>query len=691
MKQASLGSILLTLAVAQSCWAQATTNQAASGQAASGQAAVAMPVQTQATPSAPAGTSPAPSATDASNAAQPAADPKKKKESVVLTGKPVKANALRDQRKAAKLYLKGVKLLKKQQPEAAWQSLKEAAALAPANGTYEAAAEVARQSAVTRLVEQSTSPRVSQSKAADGTGESAKILQHALSIDPNSETALAHLNQLADETTDTAVGTSVAASMGVQTPLEKGEIAPEQIRIDPRKEKHSFHLKSNQRQVVIDVFHAYGIEASMHESVQSKPVRIDIDDATFTEAAHVVALLTNTFYEPLDPHRVIVATDTKANRTEFQRNDMETLYLPGLTEKELTDVSNLARNVFDAQQSVAEPSKSTITIRAPTRSLDAFNSTVTQISNGRPQVDLNIKIIQLAHTSERETGTKFFQQTGVYNVLSEVTSVLSQNQSLVQQIIASGLVPNESTLANQIEILAILVASGQLTGTPFNQGFLPFGGGLTQSILTPGPASLALSLNASDTRTLDDLHMHLTDDEAGTFKTGMRYPIETSSYSSAALPAIAGISSAALASATQTVPQIQYEDLGLTVKATPRVLRSNDVTVTLDLKIESLGGSALNNIPILNSQQFTGVLSLRAGETAVLLSDLSKQESRALSGLPGISDIPGLQDVSDITRDRNVARLLILVTPNVVRDTVHRWHGPMLTLEKSSSRAGGSQ
>jgi type II secretory pathway component GspD/PulD (secretin) len=179
--------------------------------------------------------------------------------------------------------------------------------------------------------------------------------------------------------------------------------------------------------------------------------------------------------------------------------------------------------------------------------------------------------------------------------------------------------------------------------------------------------------------------MRLQDDEAGTFKIGERYPITTSSFSSVALPAVAGISSAAAAAAEQTIPQIQYEDLGLTFKATPKVMRSDDVALNVELKMDSLGGSALNDIPILNNQQFTGVLTLRAGETAVLLSDISQQVSRALNGMPGISDIPGLEDISDIKRDRNVARLLILVTPNVVRDEKQSRHGPMLMVDKSAN------
>jgi type II secretory pathway component GspD/PulD (secretin) len=593
----------------------------------------------------------------------------------VTTGGPVKAGSLRAQRKAAKLYLQGVKLLKKEQPEAAWKLLKQAADLEPDNATYLRAAELARQSAVTQLVQQASRER---SRAANA--DSAKLLRHAMEIDPKNPLVLQHLSELEDETTKLPVGNSAIALQDPETPLADGAIS-----LEPSADKHSFHLKTNARQVVQEVFRAYGIESSVHESVQARQVRLDLDDVSFADAARVVGLVTGTFWEPLDPHRVVVARDTRENRTQFQRQGMETIYLGGLDEKQLTDVNNLAKNVFEVQQASVQPTRGTMTIRAPTKTLAAFNRTVGGLEKGQSQLELDIKVIQLAHVSARETGTTFFQQTGVYNAFAEINSVIQQNQSAVQQIISQGLVANASTLQNQIEIIAILLSSGQLTGTPFNQGFALFGGGLTESLLAPGPATLNFSLTSSDTRTLDDIHLRLGDNEAGTFKIGQRYPIETSSYSSAALPNIPGLSAVATAAQSQTVPQIQYQDLGLTVKATPKAMRSNDVALTLELKIESLGGTSLNDIPILNSQQFSGVLTLKEGETAVLLSDLSRQESRALSGLPGVSDIPGFQDVSDIARNQNVARLLILVTPYVVRGTQKITHGPMLVVDKPAN------
>lgn len=626
----------------------------------------------------------------------------------VKTGEPVQASSLRSQRKAAKLYLQGVKLLEKKQPEQAWATLKQAAELAPSNTTYIRAAEMARQSLVTQLVQQASRQReLEQNREAAGQAPggitadpkqgSAALLQRALAIDPANPMVLEHLNQLAGATSNANIGgTASVAPALVEAAMpdriqDQNTLSDGPIVLQPKLDKHSFHTRGTQRQVAQDVFRAYGIEATVSNAgpgsatAMNKQVRLDVDDATFPEAMRILGMLTQSFYEPIDPHRVVVAADTRENRNQFQRMQMETVYLGGLNEKELTEVNQLAKNIFDAPQAATQPSAGTLTVRAPAKTMAAINQTLAQLEQGKGEVDLEVKVIQLAHVANRETGVTAFQQTGVYNALSEVQSIINSNQSAVQQIISQGLVPNDTTLNNQITIIGILLAAGQLSGSIFNNGVLSFGNGISASLLSVSAATLTMSLNLSDTRILDDIHLQLADEEDGTFKIGERYPIETSQYSSAALPNIPGISAAASAAASQVVPQVQYEDIGLTLKATPKILRSNDVALKLELKISSLGGTSLNSIPILNSQEDTGTITLMAGETAMMAEDISSTESRAMNGLPGIGDIPGLEDFNDVQKNQNISRILILITPRVLRNVQDPANSHMLIVDKANT------
>jgi len=388
-----------------------------------------------------------------------------------------------------------------------------------------------------------------------------------------------------------------------------------------------------------------------------------------------------------------VAHDTPEIRQQFVRQDLETVYLQGLTATELTDVGNLAKNVFDAQQSVVEPTAGTLTIRAPESTLNAFNSTLRELLDGHNQVMLDVRMIQLAHTNTRNTGAQLPQSMGLYNIYAEEQSLLNANSALVQQIISSGLASADDPLA----ILGILIAAGDISSSLFSSGIATFGGGKTLTGLSPGAVSVNLNLNSSDSRQLDHIQLRLGDGEAGTLRTGMRYPIQTSSYSSlsSSSAAIAGLTTAgtssalsslisSLTSSAANVPMVEYQDLGLTLKATPKVLRSGDVALTVDMKLDALAGSSLNGVPVLNSRAYSGVVTLKQDEAVVVVSELNQQESRAISGTPGISEIPGLNNLTGKDTQKDYATLLIVMTPHVIRGTQLAGHSPMMHVERST-------
>jgi len=119
---------------------------------------------------------------------------------------------------------------------------------------------------------------------------------------------------------------------------------------------------------------------------------------------------------------------------------------------------------------------------------------------------------------------------------------------------------------------------------------------------------------------------------------------------------------------TATVPQVQYEDLGITLKTKPAVLRSGLVRLSIDMKIESLTGTSLNNIPVLTSSNYVSDITVAEGQTVVMLSDMSNTESAAISGLPGLGELPGFQQtLSDTMKTTDSSELIMLITPHLVR------------------------
>jgi len=306
---------------------------------------------------------------------------------------------------------------------------------------------------------------------------------------------------------------------------------------------------------------------------------------------------------------------------------------------------------------------------------------------------LDVKLIQIAHTSGLNTGITPPQQVTAFNVYTEEQSIFNANQALIQQIISSGLAAPGDTLA----ILAILLASGQVSSSLLQNGVVLFGGGLTLSGITTKPFTINFNLNSSDSRELDQFQMRMGDGEEGTLKSGTRYPIQTSSFSNVGagglnipglnLPGTSNDLTSLLGSlgggASNNIPMIQYEDLGLTLKATPSILRSGEIALKIDMKISALAGSAINGVPILANRAWAGVVTIPQNQAVVVASQMDKNESRAINGTPGLSEIPGLNNITSKDTQKNYSTLLIVMTPHVVRSPRTSDHTNMVRIQRN--------
>jgi general secretion pathway protein D len=570
----------------------------------------------------------------------------------------------KDRSRAEDLSVAGTKELLADHPRAAMNKFHRAGQLDPTNPRYHDNEAIAREHLVTQLVQQAE-----KSSLLGHLAESRQQLAEAFHLDPRNPEVTQHYADLLDASRDPIFQTTSDV-----------RLAEPPIVLQPTHGLHSFHFKASAQQVVQRVMEAYGIHPTFESTVKDEPLHFDADNINYAQAAHLLTLVTDTFLVPLDPARVLLVPDTKENRTTYERQALETIYLPGLNEDERRQVSEIARNVFEVHNPTLEAAHGTMTLRAPQSDLNAFNRTLTDILQGRSEILLDVRMYEIDRSVTRDQGVLLPNSTTLFNIPTEVTSILTQNASLVDQIISAGLV----SPTDYIGIAAILVASGQVTGTPLNQPFAYFGGGLSETGLNLSSGTENAQFNVSDVRSLDRLQLRAEDQQEEEVRSGTRYPIVTSSYSSlspsstTSIPGInaAGVSSAltslglsasALTSATETIPQVQYEDLGLTLHVTPHVSGNGDVSLKFDLKLDSLQGSTLNDIPILDDRELTAVTALKPGQSVLLMSNVTKQVSDAITGIPGINELPGLQEGTDQNNTKSRTELAVVITPHVIR------------------------
>jgi Flp pilus assembly secretin CpaC len=122
-------------------------------------------------------------------------------------------------------------------------------------------------------------------------------------------------------------------------------------------------------------------------------------------------------------------------------------------------------------------------------------------------------------------------------------------------------------------------------------------------------------------------------------------------------------------------PGAEYIDIGLKVKATPRVHPDGDVTLQFEFTLSSLAGNSLNNIPVVNNQEIHQTVRVRTDQTAALAGYLAPQRMTSLNGSPGLGDLPLNGIIGGTTNSQySDTELLFLVTPRLVEMAPRKDH-----------------
>jgi len=227
---------------------------------------------------------------------------------------------------------------------------------------------------------------------------------------------------------------------------------------------------------------------------------------------------------------------------------------------------------------------------------------------------------------------------------------------------------------NQANSQAIQALLGQLQNNSQNplialQPFATFGGGLTLMGLSAQPPGVGatFNLNQSDVKNLENAQLRASQNNAATLLIGQRYPIVNATYApiynTAAIANVIGNGSY-----IAPVPSVNYEDLGLQLKATPVIHPDSAVTLKLELQLRALAASSVNGIPIINNRQYSGTITLKSGESSVIAGIISEADSRMVNGWPFLSRVPGLTyAASEHDKNVNHADLLVVITPHILR------------------------
>jgi general secretion pathway protein D len=555
----------------------------------------------------------------------------------------------KDLRQASSAYWRGVKLREKDLARA-YQEFTEAVRLVPGNLDYANARELARAALAQQHLE-SGNRLLAEGRQA----EAAVELRAALDLDAGN-------GFTAERLSDALGGAAPQLSKGLRL-VERSD----PVDLQPRPGRQDIHYRGDARGLYEMIARGFGVKASFDPSFTSRPVRFDVEDVDFAKAMELAGMVAKSFWVPLSESELLLAADTPETHRQLDRMSLRSFYVTqAASAQEINDIVGMLRSVFEVRLVSATPSKNLITMRAPRQTLDAATQFLTQLSTAGPQqVLLDIQVFEIDQMVLNNLGIQLPLQFQMFNLAQAAALLASQPnpQSLINQLISSGGINQ----ANNTALSALLAQLQQQQLNPLlTTPFATFGKGITLFGVTLPSGTANFQLNSSNVRSLEHMTLRALTGKAATMRVGTRYPILNATFAPIFnSPAIAqNIQNNTFKAA---FPSVSYEDLGLTVKATPRVHGESDVTLELETDLRALTGQAFNGVPVISSRSYKSTITVKNGDTAVVVGDINRSEQFSLSGLPGFGAIP---DVGLLAATRNKTieddEFLMVITPHIL-------------------------
>ena len=555
----------------------------------------------------------------------------------------------KDLKAAKSAFEKGVKLQDHQHPEEAFAQFDEAARLAPQNMQFLTAREVVKSQLVFNHVQ-----RGNLLLLEDARMRAAAEFRAAVELDSDNQYAR---ERLAEATSEMAPA--------LPRPLPARLEDSGEIHLEPSNDRATFHYTGEVRGLFEQLSAAYGVKAQFDDSVPKRQVVFNVDDVDFFTALRLICEVSKTMWSALDTHQMLIAANNVENHKQFDRMSLRTFILPPhSTPQEATDLVTTMRNMFDLHFVNSGQTANTVEVRGPQRILDACSTLLQQLSNERPQIMLDIRVLQINHQLTRNIGVHIPNTFNMFNIPAvALVGLAGQNiGDLINQLIASGGINQAGSTA----LSGLLAQLGGQQNSIFSQPLATFGGGLTFSGVSLDHFAAMLSLNESWVRSLEDMSMRAGQGTDATFHLGSKYPILNASYApiynSPAISAVLGNQSY-----QAPFPSVSYEDLGLTMKAKPTVHGDGSVSLQLELQVRSLTGQSNDGVPIISNREYKGSINLKDGEPAVVAGEVSRTDTRSMSGIPGLGFLPILnQAMVNNSKQENTDELMIVLTPHVL-------------------------
>ena len=539
--------------------------------------------------------------------------------------------ALADQ--AKKLYDQGKAAEAGEKYEAAYDLYSKALQLKPAEIRYKAA--VYR----TRFLAGASYVHRGQKLRDQGKLEDALVLfEKAYLIDPASDIAQQEIRRT-KAMLDAKGGGGAGAAKAISPMRKRLEEAQEPVELVPISNVPiTLKLTEDSKVIYQTIGKLAGLNVLFDPDYTSKRISVELNGVTIDQALQVVALESKTFWRPVTPNTLFVASDTLAKRKELEQNVIKTFYLTNVSQPtELQDMVNAIRSVLEVSRIQQLPTQKAIVVRGTPDQVALAEKLITDIDRAKPEVIIDVVVMQVTHDFVRDLGVS---PPGSGTVALQGTTTTTTTTTTTGTTATAGATTTPNTLSlNQF---------AHLTANDF--------------LVTIPPATANFMFSNANTKIIQSPRVRASDGQKASLKIGDRVPVATGSFQ----PGIGGVGINPLVNT-----QFQYIDVGVNVDITPQVHANREVSMKITIDVSevdsyvTIGGIQQ---PVIGQRKIEHEVRLKEGEVNLMGGILQEQDIKSWSGIPGLGQIPILKYLfatSDTEKHEN--EIVFALIPHIVR------------------------
>jgi len=347
-----------------------------------------------------------------------------------------------------------------------------------------------------------------------------------------------------------------------------------------------------------------------------RPMTIDIGNVTLEKALDILMLQTKNFYKVIDESTLLIAPDQRQKRQEYEDNVIRTFYLSNGDPKQ---VVTLLRSLLQSRQIAENTALNSVTIKDTPDKAAVAERIIEANDKAKGEIVVDVQLIEVDRVISQALGIDLSSKTFSLSFQGGGKSLPLNGLSVLKQ---SG-----NWLIGEI------------------------------------PSVIVNYLKSNtDFKLIAQPQVRVSEGEKAEILIGDRVPIPTTSFNT----------SNTVGGNVLPITSFTYQNVGITLQIEPRVHHNQEITMKVSVEVSQVTGAVEQengpSQPIIGTRNIQTTIRLRDGETNLLAGLIRQEERKVRSGVVGLSDIPGLNNVLGSTRtDRTDTDIIMTLTPRIIR------------------------